>query len=569
MDLRKLIIAAFVLSGMAALIYELVWIRPIQFVLGSTIYTASIIFAAFMAGLALGSFIISKYVDKIKNLPQTYALLELGIGLYGVLLLLIFNQLPDLYRVIYTLHQTNFYIFEFIQFFLIFLVLLIPTTLMGATFPVIAKFYTKEKIGKGVGTIYSANNIGAIIGSFLAGFILIPLLGIKLSIIFAALINILIASSIILVVSKILFKKIIPISIILFIILSYFVSYDINKIHTGGSSVEFPEEIIKNLETLYYKEGLHSTITVKELVPEGRTLFINGKGQGSTRITDLRINFLLSYLPLLLKQDINKALVIGLGTGTTSGQLAQFTNTTTVEIEPAVAEASKYFDFMNLNVLENPNHDLVISDGRNYLLQNKEKYDIIASELNDPWYSFSNPLFSKEFFELAREDLTEKGLFIHWLPIYEFSVEDFRSSYKTFNSVFPYTIAFANVKEDEQLPVPLRISTIEIILIGSKQKIDINKEEIKKNFDSLPLKSKQYLNSIGLDSSDDILHLLLFTDEQMKNYGEGAELITDDNPILEFSTAKNVLYQSPKEITLDIRNFMAKNNEKEVEKDHK
>ena len=220
MDLRKLIIAAFVLSGMAALIYELVWIRPIQFVLGSTIYTASIIFAAFMAGLALGSFIISKYVDKIKNLPQTYALLELGIGLYGVLLLLIFNQLPDLYRVIYTLHQTNFYIFEFIQFFLIFLVLLIPTTLMGATFPVIAKFYTKEKIGKGVGTIYSANNIGAIIGSFLAGFILIPLLGIKLSIIFAALINILIASSIILVVSKILFKKIIPISIILFIILS-------------------------------------------------------------------------------------------------------------------------------------------------------------------------------------------------------------------------------------------------------------------------------------------------------------------------------------------------------------
>jgi len=552
MDLRKLIIAAFVLSGMAALIYELVWIRPIQFVLGSTIYTASIIFAAFMAGLALGSFIISKYVDKIKNLPQTYALLELGIGLYGVLLLLIFNQLPDLYRVIYTLHQTNFYIFEFIQFFLIFLVLLIPTTLMGATFPVIAKFYTKEKIGKGVGTIYSANNIGAIIGSFLAGFILIPLLGIKLSIIFAALINILIASSIILVVSKILFKKIIPISIILFIILSYFVSYDINKIHTGGSSVEFPEEIIKNLETLYYKEGLHSTITVKELVPEGRTLFINGKGQGSTRITDLRINFLLSYLPLLLKQDINKALVIGLGTGTTSGQLAQFTNTTTVEIEPAVAEASKYFDFMNLNVLENPNHDLVISDGRNYLLQNKEKYDIIASELNDPWYSFSNPLFSKEFFELAREDLTEKGLFIHWLPIYEFSVEDFRSSYKTFNSVFPYTIAFANVKEDEQLPVPLRISTIEIILIGSKQKIDINKEEIKKNFDSLPLKSKQYLNSIGLDSSDDILHLLLFTDEQMKNYGEGAELITDDNPILEFSTVKNVFYQKSQEIISDL-----------------
>ena len=221
MELRKLLLIAFIFSGIAALIYELTWIRPLQFLLGSTTYTISIILAAFMFGLALGSWFITKHVDEIKNLPKAYGLMELGIGLYGVLLLSIFNFLPKVYNSLYWLHG-NFYVFTFVQFVLIFAVLLIPTTLMGATFPVIAKFYTQEKIGKGIGEIYSANNLAAIIGSFGAGFILIPLLGIKASIIFAGSINLLIGFVIILVSDKKgLAKKIIPIALILFLIFAF------------------------------------------------------------------------------------------------------------------------------------------------------------------------------------------------------------------------------------------------------------------------------------------------------------------------------------------------------------
>ena len=196
-NLKKLLLIAFVFSGIAALIYEITWIRPLQFVFGSTTYTISIIFAAFMLGLALGSLIISKYIEKIKNLPLTYAMIEFGIGLYGILLLSIFNLLPGIYNGFYPLYA-NFYLFETIKFILVFFILLIPTTLMGATFPIIVKFYTQQKIGKAIGEVYSANNLGAIIGSFAAGFILIPLIGIKGSIIFAGSINILIGSIIIL-----------------------------------------------------------------------------------------------------------------------------------------------------------------------------------------------------------------------------------------------------------------------------------------------------------------------------------------------------------------------------------
>lgn len=555
MRLRKLLLIAFVFSGMAALIYELTWIRPLQFLLGSTVYTISTIFAVFMLGLAIGSLVISKYVDRIGNLPFVYALMMLGIGLYGVLLLSIFNLLPQVYNKLYFLH-TGFYLFQFVQFALVFVVLLIPTTLMGASFPVIAKFYTQKKIGKGIGDIYSANNLGAIIGSFAAGFILIPLFGIKASIIFAGSVNILIASVIIFTIDKKSFKKLIPLALILFVIIAIFGNYNIKQMHSGGFYRTEPIQSEVG-DIVYYKEGLYATITV-ELFGKGKALFINGKGQGSNEITDLRVNFLLSYLPLLIQPKIKDALVIGLGTGTTSGQLAQLINVKTIEIESKILGAVPYFKLFNLDVLENPNHELAIDDGRNYLLKNKEKYDVIIQEPSDPWQSFSSSLYSKEFFELVKEDLTDKGIFIKWVPIYTMSIGDFRNFYKTFNSEFPYVVAFANIKSDEDTPV--KIGTSEIILIGFKEKIEINEDKLNANYNSLPVESKQYLDAIKLSSGEKIYNLLLFTSEQMLGYADNAKIITDDKPILEFSTAKNILNQNPKEVIEDIENFIKNKN---------
>ncbi len=552
MNLKKIILIAFVLSGMAALIYEVAWTRPLQFVLGSTVYTISIIFAAFMAGLALGSWLISKYVDKIKNLPSAYALMELGIGLYGILLLSLFNLLPSTYRAIYPLHE-NFYFFEFVQFLLSFAVILIPTALMGATFPVIAKFYTEQKIGKGIGEVYSANNLGAIFGSFAAGFMLIPVFGIKSTVVFAGLINIFVAFLILFISSKSLAIKLIPISIILFLVLSYFGNYNIQEFYNSGfERAKVPEEEIKPIsKIIFYKEGLHATINIIE-ENKAWALLINGYGQGSTSFQDLRINFLLAYLPLLLKLESKTAFVIGLGTGTTAGQLNQFVNTTTLEIEPAVIEASKYFWFSNLNVSTDLKHNLIIGDARNYLLQSKNKYDIIVSEPTNTWQSFSTSLFSKEFFELVKKNLNEDGLYLQWVPIYDFTPKDFKSFYNTFNSVFPYVIGFANIKDE------FGLSTSEIILVGSDRPIDY--EKIVSNFNLLPSLSKNYLSIIKIDSGKQILDLILFTSEEMSGYGKNEQIVTDDNSLLEFSTARNVLLTDSAEVISDINAYLGARN---------
>jgi spermidine synthase len=186
---RNLILTAFLLSGMSALIYEVVWTRPLQLIFGSTIYAVSTMLTTFFAGFALGSYVFRNIADKTKKPLVLFAALELGIGIYGLLTLYLFGMLQHLYLAIAYLNGL-----QFIQFALIFLALIIPTTLFGAIWPVANKAYVKPgELGKGVGLLYSFNSFGAFAGAIAAGFILIPLLGIKATITATALLNIIIA----------------------------------------------------------------------------------------------------------------------------------------------------------------------------------------------------------------------------------------------------------------------------------------------------------------------------------------------------------------------------------------
>ena len=189
MNSRKLLLIAFAISGFTALVYEVVWSRPLQLIFGSTIYAVSTILTTFFIGFALGSFIFRNISDKTKEPLKIFVLLELGIGLYGLIIIYLFKILPNIY-----LSIMDFPGFQLIQFALLFFVLIIPSSLFGATWPVVNKAYVgKEKLGKDIGMLYSANSLGSFLGPLTAGFLLIPLLGIKMTATFVAFINILLA----------------------------------------------------------------------------------------------------------------------------------------------------------------------------------------------------------------------------------------------------------------------------------------------------------------------------------------------------------------------------------------
>ena len=127
---RRLVLLAFGLSGAAALIYEVAWTRELSLVFGSTVYAVSIMLAAFMSGLSLGSWLGGRWADK-RNPVVLYATLELGIGVFGVLSVPLMRVLPAAYFVLYTTLKPPFVVFFIIQFLMSFLVMLVPTVLMG------------------------------------------------------------------------------------------------------------------------------------------------------------------------------------------------------------------------------------------------------------------------------------------------------------------------------------------------------------------------------------------------------------------------------------------------------
>src|SRR5437763_6293875 len=134
----SLIAVCFVLSGATGLIYEVLWARMLGLVFGATTLAVSTVLAAFMGGLALGSALAGRFASRIKKPISTYGLMEIGLAIYALLVPLLFRWIDHVYVLIWQQFQPGFFAFSLWRFVLSSLVLLVPTTLMGATLPVLA-----------------------------------------------------------------------------------------------------------------------------------------------------------------------------------------------------------------------------------------------------------------------------------------------------------------------------------------------------------------------------------------------------------------------------------------------
>ncbi len=186
-----LIFCLFFLSGACGLIYQVVWTRMMTHVFGTTVLAVSTVLAAFMAGLALGSYWLGRIGDKSVNPLKRYAIYEFGIGLASLLTLILLNQLTPLSIWMTHAFGYSFPLFSLGRFIVVFLLILVPTTLMGATLPILSRFVVTrfENVGRSLGSLYATNTLGAVCGCLLAGFYLIGSLGIHNSIYLAVVLN--------------------------------------------------------------------------------------------------------------------------------------------------------------------------------------------------------------------------------------------------------------------------------------------------------------------------------------------------------------------------------------------
>ncbi|VAX21105.1 hypothetical protein MNBD_NITROSPINAE01-1817 [hydrothermal vent metagenome] len=193
---QRIYIFCFFLSGVAGLVYQVAWVRALSLVFGNTVYAVSMVVAGFLAGLALGSFYWGKKIDGEKRPLSIYVKLEAGIALFSILVTFLIYIVDDTIASMMTPESIASGGWQALRFVIIFLILLIPTTLMGGTLPVMSKFLTTsaDKIGFSIGSLYAFNTYGGMAGAFLSGFLFLPLLGLWGTVLVAVALNLFIAA---------------------------------------------------------------------------------------------------------------------------------------------------------------------------------------------------------------------------------------------------------------------------------------------------------------------------------------------------------------------------------------
>jgi spermidine synthase len=523
--MRWILLIAFGFSGAAALIYEVVWTRALSIILGSTTYALSTLLSTFMAGLALGGFIGGKLADRGKNLLFLFGILELGIGIFGLLAIPLIHMLPPLYFKIYKAFHLSPAVYFAFQFILCAGVMLIPTTLMGATFPVVTKKVadSPEEMGRWVGSAYSFNTFGAIIGSFSAGFILMPLVGVRLAAIVAACLNISVALTMI-ILSKVRLKSVM-ISGLIIIVAAPMILALISKEQKWPVTYYIAQRY-KDYHDLEEERKGSVVLTDKDYM-EGRVkawrsnqgflvLQVGGKIEG-TNYVDIVNTLLLAYLPIASHQEPKSFLTIGLGAGVTLQAAKEYVKDIhLVEINRGVIDAIDRFGPPGLF----KDVQISINDARNYLLVTDRKFDIISSEPSYPTESSVANLFTKEYYHIAALRLNPGGIYCQWLPYYLLADRDVNMMVKTFGSAFQYVYVWA-VQQ-----------SLDLLLVGSNSPFAFLPEEIVDRVTSI--------NKSGFP----LLFVLSKKPEQIQQFiasSPSVPLNTDDKPLLEFHVAKNLL----------------------------
>jgi len=186
-----LVMLLFFLSGACGLVYQVVWARLMTHAFGNTAVAVGTVLAAFMAGLALGSWLLGRAADRHKNRLRLYAYLEFGVAVAALVAHLLLSRITPVYLALYEAFGRSTTVLVFTRFVLAFVLVMAPTVLMGATLPVLARFVVRRLsgLGRSLSTLYTVNTAGAVVGTLVAGFYLVGKLGIHATVYVAVLGN--------------------------------------------------------------------------------------------------------------------------------------------------------------------------------------------------------------------------------------------------------------------------------------------------------------------------------------------------------------------------------------------
>jgi spermidine synthase len=517
----------YAIGGAVALGYEVIWTQAIVPFMSTRSFAFAVVLATYLAGLAIGSALYSRFADRTKDPWTIFALLISFAGLFAFLQVV---ALGGWLLVLQT--QAEAFVFSATGSILAGMctrfvvaavsVVFIPTLLLGAAFPLVLRLAAgANRIGRDVGEILAFNTFGGIAGTLLTGFVLVPILGLVRTLAFLSvtatalgIFAVLRGSA-----SRAFVRNIVLASAALALVCALTVSPDrlaqSLTIARGGGQVVF------------YRETVAGTVAVlQEPQQKGgfHRLYIQGVSNSGDAMPSLRYMRLQALLPLLIaEREPKSALVIGYGTGITSGSLLSFNSLSKrvcVELLPGVVAASPHFQG-NYSAAKDPRLQLRIGDGRRELLRSSENYDLITLEPPPPSAAGVANLYSTNFYQLAAKHLEPAGILAQWLPLGAQNDEDSRSIVRSFIDVFPYATLWSTELH-------------EMLLVGSFRPIVLDADRISRRFQQPQVQAA--LAEVGISSPAALLSTWVTNREGLQQYAAAAAPVTDDRPTIEFST---------------------------------
>lgn len=555
-----------VILGFSNLALEVIWNKIFALIIGSSVFSATIVISVVLAGISFGAYSLNYFTSKIDD-ENLDAFLSLNIALFAFAIFfstVLLNSCPwffiNVNNTFTDLFQDQSWVFVNLTKYVTVSLIIFPVTFLeGLAYSIVlykASEISKSKhdpVGSRIAIISYWNTIGAIVGSFSAGFILIPFFsqfgsGISNSIRLILVIAF-ITTALSLFISKKLNRSVCLVLItIAAIVCSIFLPTLAKNTLNSGTEI-YKASKFKNIskkkfnseneKIIFYKEGLNNIVTVVE-DKAANAIFLknNGKIEAGSPLNesypskaDTVTQTLLGVLPIALKEDSKSALVIGMGSGKTveslaiAGKANKLKEITVCEIEKEVFAASKKFFVKDFPVKVNKK----TIDARNFLNTTNEEFDLIISQPSDPW--ISGALFTKEFWFKARSRLKEDGLFFQWLQLYALDQEHLEMALRTFKDTFPQSYVYRPPH------------SAELLLIGSENLSYFNIKAIENTLYAKKVRAQ--LLKVGITNTAELLAGLVLTPKDLEKLPEIKDthinsLSTDDNMSLELHTSKNI-----------------------------
>ncbi|MBO9651661.1 MAG: fused MFS/spermidine synthase [Variovorax sp.] len=514
----------YALAGGIALGYEVVWSQAIVQFMSTRAFAFSVMLATYLAGLVIGSALIARRADRLRDPWGVFGVLIASAGLLALIEFAMLGRwLPQMQSLAASvMPDAGGEMLSMLARFAVaaLCIVFLPTVLLGAAFPMALRLAVDAgHVGRDTGRVVALNTLGGIAGTLVTGFVLVPVLGLVrtlglLAIGAAALglVAVMRASR----GSAWTRHAVVAISVV-----------------SALAAVLTPPDRLADLlasarggTLTFYEESRGGTVAVVEQRSGShrfKRLYIQGVSNSGDAMTSLRYMRLQALLPVLVQRnEPRSALVIGLGTGITAGALLRYPTLETrvvAELLPAVARAASEFTG-NDGVSHDARVDIRLRDGRRELLASTQRYDLITLEPPPPSAAGVVNLYSSDFYALAATRLAPGGLFAQWLPLPTQNDEDTRSLVRSFLDVFPYATLWTTELH-------------EMLLVGSFAPIELDVPRIGERFAQPGVASA--LNNVGVASPAALLATWVTDRQGLERYAGDALPVTDDRPRIEYA----------------------------------